>query len=129
MSRWPKRALVGAVLVAFLGASLTVVDVGPAATTSTVPVQRIYGTDAIGTSIAVGQAEFPSAGSARAVVLARSDFFADALAGGPLRLARRSAPHYPGASLSATLDPRRRPRSNGCCRSETPWTSWGATWH
>ena len=34
------------------------------------PVQRIYGTDAIGTAIAVSQAEFPKPSSARAVVLA-----------------------------------------------------------
>jgi hypothetical protein len=72
----------------------------------TLPVQRIYGTDAIGTAIAVSEAEFPS-GSARAVVLARSDFFSDALAGGPLA-AQEGGPLLitPGASLSATLDPR-----------------------
>jgi hypothetical protein len=71
------------------------------------PVNRIYGQDAIGTSIAVAQAEFPNAGSARAVVLARSDFFSDALAGGPLA-AKVGGPLLitPGASQSATLDPR-----------------------
>ncbi len=72
-----------------------------------VPVKRIYGTDAIGTSIAVSQAEFPTPGSARAVVLARSDFFSDALAGGPLA-AQQGGPLLitPGASISAQLDPR-----------------------
>lgn len=77
------------------------------ATTTSIPVQRIYGTDAIGTSIAISQAEFPGGGSAHAVVLARSDFFADALAGGPLA-ARVGGPLLitPGASLSSTLDPR-----------------------
>ncbi|MGH8994700.1 MAG: cell wall-binding repeat-containing protein [Acidimicrobiales bacterium] len=73
----------------------------------TLPVQRIYGTDAIGTAIAVSQAEFPKPGSAKAVVLARSDFFTDALAGGPLA-AQVGGPLLisPGASMSATLDPR-----------------------
>jgi hypothetical protein len=68
---------------------------------------QIYGSDAIGTSIAVSQAEFPSAHSARAVVLARSDFFADALAGGPLA-AKLGGPLLitPGAPISSSLDPR-----------------------
>ncbi|MGH9043498.1 MAG: cell wall-binding repeat-containing protein [Acidimicrobiales bacterium] len=71
------------------------------------PVDRIYGTDAIATSIAVSQAEFPTDGSANAVVLARSDFFTDALAGGPLA-AKEGGPMLitPPASQSATLDPR-----------------------
>jgi hypothetical protein len=75
------------------------------AATTSIPVTRIYGTDAIGTSIAVSQAEFAAAGSAKAVVLARSDFFADALAGGPLA-AQLGGPLLitPGAALSATID-------------------------
>jgi len=78
-----------------------------AAATTTVPVTRIFGTDAIGTSIAVSQAGFQAGGSANAVVLARSDFFADALAGGPLAV-QVGGPLLitPGASLSSTLDPR-----------------------
>jgi len=73
----------------------------------TLAVQRIYGTDAIGTSIAVSQAEFPTSGSAKAVVLASSGFFSDALAGGPLA-AKVGGPLLitPGASLSSALDPR-----------------------
>ncbi len=73
----------------------------------TLPVQRIYGTDAIGTSIAVSQAEFPNPDSANAVVLARSDFFSDALAGGPLA-AQMGGPLLitPGAPISSSLDPR-----------------------
>jgi hypothetical protein len=92
--------------MAFLGSFLTMVNVAPAAA-ATVSVQRIYGTDAIGTSIAVSQAEFPAAGSAEAVVLARSDFFSDALAGGPLA-AKLGGPLLitPGASLTTSLDPR-----------------------
>jgi hypothetical protein len=69
------------------------------------PVQ-IYGADAIGTSIAISQQEFPTGGSARAVVLARSDFFADALAGGPLAAAVDGPLLItPGASMSSALDP------------------------
>jgi len=71
------------------------------------PVNRIYGQDAIGTSIAVSQTEFPGNGSARAVVLARSDFFSDALAGGPLAVSVGGPLLItPGAGASATLDPR-----------------------
>ncbi len=72
-----------------------------------VPTTRIAGTDAIGTSIAASQAEFPSTGSAKAVVLARSDYFSDALAGGPLA-AQAGGPLLitPGASQSSSLDPR-----------------------
>jgi hypothetical protein len=74
---------------------------------TTIPVQRIYGADAIGTSIAVSQAEYPSADSANAVVLARSDFFADALAGGPLA-AKLGGPLLitPGTPVSSSIDSR-----------------------
>jgi hypothetical protein len=76
-------------------------------TGASVPVNRIYGQDAIGTSIAVSQAEFPANGSAHAVVLARSDFFSDALAGGPLAAALGGPLLItPGASTSSALDPR-----------------------
>jgi len=68
---------------------------------------RLFGADAIATALAVSQAEFPSTGSASAVVLARSDFFSDALAGGPLA-AKVNGPLLitPGASSSSSLDPR-----------------------
>ncbi|MGH9044223.1 MAG: cell wall-binding repeat-containing protein [Acidimicrobiales bacterium] len=71
------------------------------------PPRQIYGQDAIGTSIAIAQAEFPSAGSASSVVLARSDFFSDALAGGPFA-ASVGGPLLitEGASSSAAVDPR-----------------------
>jgi hypothetical protein len=67
---------------------------------------RVYGTTAIGTAIAISQARFPASNSVPAVVVARSDFFSDALAGGPLA-ARVGGPLLitPGASLSSTLDP------------------------
>ena len=45
---------------------------------------RIGGGDRIETSVAISQASYPVAGSAKAVVLARADDFADALAGTPL---------------------------------------------
>jgi hypothetical protein len=71
-----------------------------------VPIQ-IYGTDAIGTAIAVSQAEFHTTHSAGGVVLARDDFFSDSLAGGPLAAAINGPLLItPGASISASLDPR-----------------------
>jgi hypothetical protein len=71
------------------------------------PTQRIYGQDAIGTAIAISEAGFPTAGSAKGVVLACSDYFADALAGGPLA-AQLGGPLLitPGASQSSQIDPR-----------------------
>ncbi len=99
-------AVVGSLVLG--GAIVLVATTAAGASPSSPPtVTRIYGTDAIGTSIAVSQAEFPVAGSAKAVVLARSDFFSDALAGGPLA-AKVGGPLLitPGASLSSVLDPR-----------------------
>lgn len=67
---------------------------------------RVAGQSAVETAIATSQATYPAPGSANAVVLARSDFFADALAGGPLA-ASVGGPLLitPGAGLSSTLDP------------------------
>ena len=83
------------------------ITVGNGSSPRGLPVQRIYGQDAIGTSIAVSQAEFSTSASAHAVVLARSDYFSDALAGGPLA-ASVGGPLLitPGASQSSTLDSR-----------------------
>ncbi len=68
---------------------------------------RIYGTDAIATSIEISDAEFPAAGSASAAVLASSSdkSFSDALAGGPFA----AYEHGPllltsGASVQSALD-------------------------
>jgi hypothetical protein len=68
---------------------------------------QISGVDAIGTSIAISEAEFPNALSAGGVVLARDDFFSDALTGGPLA----AAVHGPlllteGADEATTIDQR-----------------------
>jgi putative cell wall-binding protein len=68
------------------------------------PVTRIGGTDRDATSIAASMAQFPGARSAGAVVLARSDVFADALTGGPLAAAK-DAPVLltaPGALAATT---------------------------
>jgi hypothetical protein len=69
--------------------------------------QRIFGQDAIDTSIAISKASFPAANSAAVVVLARSDFFSDALAGGPLA-AYLGGPMLitPGGSGNTSIDPR-----------------------
>jgi len=86
--------------------SLPAVSSGQSPPTPNLPVDRIAGGDAIGTAIAVSQAEFPS-GSAKAVVLARSDFFSDALAGGPLAAAVEGPLLItPGAAQSNALDSR-----------------------
>jgi putative cell wall-binding protein len=77
------------------------------AASGTPPLITIFGPDAIGTSIATSQYELPTPGSAPVVVLARSDFFADALTGGPLA-AFFGGPLLitPGTPLSLGLDPR-----------------------
>jgi len=67
---------------------------------------RIFGATAIGTAIAASQASFPASGSANAVVLARDDFFSDALAGGPLAAAVGGPVLITeSAEESASLDP------------------------
>lgn len=85
------------------GASVT----GASDAGASIPVQRIYGTDAITTSIAISQAEFRVPRTADAVVLAQSGSFADALTGGPLA-AHVDGPLLitPGASQKSSLDPR-----------------------
>ena len=68
---------------------------GPKTTTPLTPtrapgtITRFFGADRIATAVAISQASFPA--PAEAVVLARADVFADALAGAPLATAR-SAP-------------------------------------
>ncbi|MGH8996657.1 MAG: cell wall-binding repeat-containing protein [Acidimicrobiales bacterium] len=89
--------------------TLTALGTSPHVTVgnATPPLIRIFGTDAIGTSIATSQAEFLTNGSAGGVVLARNDFFSDALAGGPLAaLVNGPMLITAGAPISASLDPR-----------------------
>jgi hypothetical protein len=57
---------------------------------STVAPARLAGTNRQATAVAVSRSQFPAAGSAQAVVLARADVFADALAGGPLAAAKHA---------------------------------------
>ncbi len=63
---------------------------------------RLGGTDRFGTAVLTSQAAFPAAGSAKAVVLASGDGYADALVGVPLAQAK-SAPLLlvSGGSLGA----------------------------
>jgi ell wall binding domain 2 (CWB2) len=73
---------------------------GPAA--QTLSLARIAGADRIATSIAASQTGFPTTHSAAAVVLARSDTFADALAGTPLAVGKHGPLLLTGsASLSS----------------------------
>jgi ell wall binding domain 2 (CWB2) len=79
------RLLGGGVVAAtvFGGGSIVA---APIAGAVTVPsnVHRIAGSTRLATAIGVSQDQFATTGSASAVVLARSDTFPDALAGGPL---------------------------------------------
>jgi hypothetical protein len=86
--------------------TLTLITTKPTTPPGPPPLVRIYGTDAIGTAIAVSQREY-QAGTAGAVVLARTTYFSDALAGGPLAAAMQ-APLLltEGAPKSASIDPR-----------------------
>jgi adhesin/invasin len=84
--------------------SFTVAATGggtPATTTPAAPV-RVAGTDRFGTAIATSVMEFPTANSAGAVVLARSDDFADALVGTTLAAAKNAPLLFAnGAALTA----------------------------
>jgi putative cell wall-binding protein len=67
---------------------------------------RVFGTNAIGTAIAASETSFPNGGSAKSVVLARDDFFSDALAGGPLAAAEDGPVLITeSAAESQSLDP------------------------
>jgi putative cell wall-binding protein len=80
--------------------TVTVVPSGPPS------MDRYDGTTRYGTGIAVSQAAFPAAGSANAVVLARGDLFADALAGIPLAKAKNGPLLLtPGGAAATRLDP------------------------
>jgi len=85
---------IGSRVLRLLGGSVVAVTVlgggtivaAPVAGAVTVPsnVHRIAGSSRLATAIGASQDQFPTSGSATAVVLARSDTFPDALAGGPL---------------------------------------------
>ncbi len=66
-------------------------DAGLAERRRALTPERLAGANRDATAVAASQAAFPTAGSARAALLARNDVFADALAGGrwqPPRAAR-----------------------------------------
>jgi ell wall binding domain 2 (CWB2) len=67
------------------------------------PVTQFSGADRVSTGIMAGQQAFPTTGQAGAVVLARDDFYADALGGSALAVTKR-APLY--ITPPAGLDPR-----------------------
>lgn len=73
----------GAATITVLGG---VVVASPSALATTVPsnVQRIAGSSRLATAIGASQDQFPTTGSATAVVLTRADTYPDALSGGPL---------------------------------------------
>jgi putative cell wall-binding protein len=65
-------------------------------------VTRVSGSDRFATAIAASKGEFPTAGSAGAVVLARSDNYPDALVGTALAAAKHAPLHFAnGDSLTA----------------------------
>jgi hypothetical protein len=73
---------------------------------ATVAVDRFDGGSRYGTGVAVSQAAFPTPASAGAVILARGDVFADALAGIPLAKAKNGPLLLtPGGAAATALDP------------------------
>ncbi|MHB1739706.1 MAG: cell wall-binding repeat-containing protein [Actinomycetes bacterium] len=99
--------LVSSALLGSRGASVSYAQVGygygyaPPPSPPVATIARLAGADRIQTAIQVSQSQFPTAGSAKAVVLARADIYPDAMVGGPL------AAHVGGPLLlteSAGLD-------------------------
>jgi putative cell wall-binding protein len=75
----------GVVAITLMGGG-SIVTATAASAVTPVPsnVHRIAGSTRLATAIGASQDQFPTTGSASAVVLARSDTFPDALSGGPL---------------------------------------------
>jgi putative cell wall-binding protein len=80
------RLLSGGVVAVTLVGGGSIISATSASAVTPVPsnVHRIAGSTRLATAIGASQDQFPTTGSASAVVLARSDTFPDALAGGPL---------------------------------------------
>ncbi|HEY0870802.1 MAG TPA: cell wall-binding repeat-containing protein, partial [Acidothermaceae bacterium] len=100
----PFRFFSGGVVAITLMGGGSIVTATAASAVTPVPsnVHRIAGSTRLATAIGASQDQFPTAGSASAVVLARSDTFPDALAGGPLA-AKVHGPLL--LTSSASLDP------------------------
>lgn len=75
---------------------------GGAAVPSQLVLLRVSGADRVGTSVAASQTAFPAANTAQAVVLARSDGFADALAGTPLAVGKHGPLLLTGSGALST---------------------------
>jgi hypothetical protein len=71
-----------------MGGSEGITYVYAATGSSTATPVRVAGANRQATAVAASETAFPTDGSASAVVLARADLFADALAGGPLAAAK-----------------------------------------
>lgn len=86
LQRRSVRLLSGGVVAITLMGGGSVITASAASAVTPVPsdVHRIAGSTRLATAIGASQDQFPTMGSASAVVLARSDTFPDALAGGPL---------------------------------------------
>ena len=87
-----------------LGATTVTVTAASAGTGGTTPPAsaRLAGADRFGTAIAASQSKFPIAGSAGAVIVTRSDGFADALVAAPLAAAKNAPMLFAdGGSLTA----------------------------
>ncbi|HEY2430884.1 MAG TPA: cell wall-binding repeat-containing protein, partial [Acidimicrobiales bacterium] len=78
---------------------------GPSPTPPTGKLSRIAGANRDATGVAVSQSSFPAAGSAKAVVVASDANYPDALAGGPLAVARGGPVLItPPSGLPASVD-------------------------
>jgi putative cell wall-binding protein len=71
------------IVAAVAGVTTIGLAAGPASA-ATKPVTRLAGTDRIGTSIAISTQEFPTAHTAKNVILTAAFTFADAMSAGPL---------------------------------------------
>jgi len=78
------RRTIGVAAAFFLAVSLTVSIPTAATASGSIALTRLSGANRFLTSVAISQASFPTAGSAKVVVLASGAAFADALAGTPL---------------------------------------------
>jgi putative cell wall-binding protein len=75
-----RRVLVAAAV----GTTAFAVAAAPALATTAKPVTRLAGSDRIGTAVAISNQEFPTAHTAKNVVLTAAYTFADAMSAGPL---------------------------------------------